>query len=175
MRWRRPARRPRHGGILGVALLILSLAHTPLPQPDFHNIRHHHGKGQVCAHHDHLLRWHPGATAADDVAVLHWHWFLPGTPGSDPSPVGPGLAVHAHAPAWQSPDWDGGPRVVASSAPVRTAARPAPCPSDHLPLAVPGPALLGFVAPSGTRPPLAFSATFAPGISLTSRFHRWTC
>ena len=76
MSWRRLA---RHGSgcRLGIILLILSMVHTPLPQPDFHNIRHHDGQGEVCEHHDHLLRWHPGATVASDVAVLHWHWFLP--------------------------------------------------------------------------------------------------
>ncbi len=174
MRWRRPAR-TRNGHTLGVTLLILSLSHAPLPQPDFHNIRHHHARGEVCEHHDHLLRWHPGATEAQDVAVLHWHWFLPGTPGADPSPAGPGPAVHAHSPAWQASDWDDGPRVVAPAAPARPLARAAPCPCDAFLLTVPGPALLGFVPPCGTHPPLAFGATFAPRSSLTSRLHRWTC
>jgi hypothetical protein len=174
MRWRRPAR-TRNGHTLGITLLILSLVHTPLPQPDFHNIRHHDGKGEVCEHHDHLLRWHPGATGARDVAVLHWHWFLPGPPGSDPTPEGSGPAVHAHAPAWQVSTWDDGPRVVAAGAPSRLLTRPAPSPLDHLPLTVPGPALIGFMPDTGAHPPLAFGATFAPGVSLTSLLHRWTC
>ena len=89
MRWRRLA--PTwNGRTLGISLLILSLVHTPLPQPDFHNIRHHDGPGEVCEHHDHLLRWHPGAGVARDVAVLHWHWFLPADPGTDPPAEGSG-------------------------------------------------------------------------------------
>src|SRR3954452_18321557 len=69
--------RRRETRSLGIVFLILSLVHAPLPQPDFHNIRHHDGPGEVCDHHDHLLRWHPGAGVARDVAILHWHWFLP--------------------------------------------------------------------------------------------------
>src|SRR5438067_12993039 len=95
MSLRRPA---RHRGTrsLGIVITILGLVHAPLPQPDFHNIRHHDGPGEVCEHHDHLLRWHPGAGIADDVAVLHWHWFLPTVEPFDPSPVPAGPAVHAH-------------------------------------------------------------------------------
>ena len=90
-------RSARHRGArrLGIMIVILGLVHTPLPQPDFHNIRHHDGAGEVCEHHDHLIQWHPGAGIASDVAVLHWHWFLPSPPGTDPSPPGSGLAVHA--------------------------------------------------------------------------------
>lgn len=172
MRRRRPAP-TRNGHTLGVALLILSLVHTPLPQPDFHNIRHHDGRGEVCEYHDHLLRWHPGATGAQDVAVLHWHWFLAGQPGDDPAPEGSGLALHAHVPAWHA-SWDDGPRLAAPDTATRLASRPAPCPLD-LPLQVPGPARLGFVPAAGMHPPLAFGATFAPGVSLTSLLHRWVC
>ena len=35
--------------------------------------------GEICPHHDHLLRWHPTAGQADDVAVVHWHWIIPQT------------------------------------------------------------------------------------------------
>ena len=110
MRWRGPAT-TWSGRTVGITLLILGLVHAPLPEPDFHNIRHHDGAGEVCEHHDHLLRWHPGAGVASDVAVLHWHWFLP---GSDPSPDGSsGPAVHAHAPDWPAGSWDDdGPRVA---------------------------------------------------------------
>ncbi len=178
MRRRNPLKlKPRNGQAPGIILLILSLVHLPLPQPDFHNIRHHDGRGEVCEHHDHLLRWHPGATGADDVAMLHWHWFLPGPEGSEStSPGSSGLAIHAHVPAWLASTWDHGPRLIApDSTSSRLAARPAaPCPLD-LPLTVPGPASLGFVPAPGLHPPLAFSATFAPGISLHSRLHRWVC
>jgi hypothetical protein len=173
MRWRRPAKR-RNGRTLGIALLILSLGHTPLPQPDFHNIRHHDRPGEVCEYHDHLLRWHPGAAGARDVAVLHWHWFLPDPSAADPVPEGSGLAIHAHVPAWQATSWDDGPRLVAPDGTSRPAPRPALCPLD-LPLSVPGPALLALAPSRGMPPPLAFGATFAPGVSLTSLLHRWVC
>jgi len=62
---------------LGIALVIPGLLHVPLPQVDFHVIRHHHGDGEVCLQHDHLLRWHPQIGESDEVAVLHWHWLLP--------------------------------------------------------------------------------------------------
>ena len=62
---------------LGVGLLILSLVHVPLPQADYHNIRHHDKPGEICGYHDHLLRWHPSADVDDDVTMLHWHWFVP--------------------------------------------------------------------------------------------------
>ncbi len=60
-------------------LLIPGLLQIPLPQADFHIIRHHHGAGEVCPQHDHLLRWHPqaGDCEGQGVAVLHWHWLLP--------------------------------------------------------------------------------------------------
>ena len=163
----------RNGRTLGVTLLILSLVHTPLPQPDFHNIRHHDAPGEVCEHHDHLLRWHPGAGRASDVAVLHWHWFLQGLPGTDPVPQGGGLAVHAHAPAWEAAAWDDGPRLTPDTA-SRLLARPTPCPLE-LPLALLSNATPGVSPAAGMRPPLAFGATFAPGVSLTALLHRWVC
>jgi hypothetical protein len=174
MRWRRPAT-TRSGRSLGIALLILSLVHTPLPEPDYHNVRHHDGPGEVCEHHDHLLRWHPGAGSARDVAVLHWHWFLPAPPGTDAAADGSGgRAIHAHAPAWLAGSWDDdGPRVAPDTA-SRPSERPAPCPLD-LPLVAPPAVALGPGAVAGAHPPLAFGATFAPGVSLTSLLHRWVC
>jgi hypothetical protein len=61
---------------LRIALLILGLVPIPLPQIDFHNIRHHDGPGEVCEFHDHLLVWHPDAGLSEDVAVWHCHWLL---------------------------------------------------------------------------------------------------
>ena len=97
------SRSARHRGArgLGIILLILGLVHTPLPEPDFHNIRHHDAPGEVCDHHDHLLRWHPGAGLADDVAVLHWHWFLPDSGHSDTRDGT--AAIHAHVAGWDAP------------------------------------------------------------------------
>jgi hypothetical protein len=156
---------------LGIVFLILSLGHTPLPQPDFHNIRHHDGPGQVCDHHDHLLRWHPGAGVARDVAILHWHWFLPTSdPSGPPSDDRP--ALHAHVADWFASTWDDGPRVVPGthSQPISRAATlawTAPC--LDLPAALGAPAVRG---PCPFTPP---GATAAPGVRLTSLLHRWLC
>jgi hypothetical protein len=154
--------------------LILGLAHTPLPQPDFHNIRHHDGPGEVCEHHDHLLRWHPGAGRADDVAVLHWHWFLPTSEPLDAGGESAGPAVHAHVVDWQAPGWNEGPRVSADTTvrpPTGLAASPMPGLTF---LILPSPTLLADAA-SARRRVRAFSATFAPDAPLTSLFQRWDC
>jgi hypothetical protein len=82
---------------LGIAILALSLLRLPLPQADYHQIRHQHGSGEVCAYHDHLLKWHPDAGDDEAVAVLHWHWFVPsnGIDHQDENSASP--VVHAHA------------------------------------------------------------------------------
>ena len=67
----------RRAASMGIGILILSLVHVPLPQADYHNIRHHDAPGEICGYHDHLLRWHPSADHDDDVTMLHWHWFVP--------------------------------------------------------------------------------------------------
>jgi hypothetical protein len=110
---RRSERRGRR--ILGIGILILSTIRIPLPQADYHNIRHHDAPGEVCAYHDHLLRWHPAADSAADVTMLHWHWFAPlvepgaARPGSPDEPRAPGSgpALHAHFGDWPAPDWTG--------------------------------------------------------------------
>jgi len=88
--------------------------HVPLPQADYHNIRHHDAPGELCAYHDHLLRWHPSADYDDDVSLLHWHWFVPlvelgdpqGRSNDDQNRPGSGPAMHAHIGDWlQSADW----------------------------------------------------------------------
>ena len=111
MCFRRPTTHCRNR-LAGIIALILSLVHGPLPQPDYHNIRHQDGSGEVCDHHDHLLRWHPGAGFASDVAVLHWHWFLPNGETEVLGIDSDRPAIHAHAP-----DWDGmvGDRLVISA------------------------------------------------------------
>ncbi len=105
--------------IAGIGILILSTIRVPLPQADYHNIRHHDAPGEVCGYHDHLLRWHPSADSATDVAMLHWHWFAPlvepgaGRPGSSDEPRAPGSgpSLHAHLGDWPAPDWTGSPLV----------------------------------------------------------------
>lgn len=83
---------------LGIALLIPGLLRAPLPQVDFHVIRHHHGEGEDCPRHNHLLRWHPYAGESEAEAVLHWHWVLPQCPNvalsGEPSEDNP--VLHAH-------------------------------------------------------------------------------
>ena len=93
-------------------MLILSVVHVPLPQADYHNVRHHHARGEVCVYHDHLLRWHPSAGSNDDVALLHWHWFVPvvsagGEPSANDEERGPGSgpALHAHLGDSLEPTW----------------------------------------------------------------------
>jgi hypothetical protein len=158
---------------LGIVALILSLVHAPLPQPDFHNIRHHDGPGEVCEYHDHLLRWHPDARSADDVAILHWHWFFPAGPDNGAPPCDGGSALHAHVPDWQAPNWGDEPRISPDHS-SRFHGRPvlslvALIPPTDLADA------LAAVPATGPPRPLAFGATFAPRASLTSLLHRWVC
>lgn len=159
---------------LTVSLLILALLPTPWPKVEFHNVRHHDAAGQVCEYHDHLLRWHPDASGAQDVAVLHWHWAWPSqAPDESEHGDGDGLRLHAHLPDEVMPDAESGPLLVADTS-SRSLAPPAaePLPLSH-----------GFGLPSrdshparsSTSPALTFSATFAPRVSVTSRLHRWSC
>jgi len=95
--------------LLGISLLIASVVRVPLPQADYHNIRHHDAPGELCLFHDHLLRWHPSAASDEDVALLHWHWFVPLAEPGDPNPPDGddhrGPVLHAHFSDWPEPDW----------------------------------------------------------------------
>jgi hypothetical protein len=164
--------RHRGGRGLGITLLILGLVHTPLPQPDYHNIRHHDGAGEVCEHHDHLLRWHPGAGRAADVAMLHWHWFLPATDPFDLATEGNGPALHAHVVDWQAATWDDRPQVSADTTARGTLALMLA--AGPTPLTLPTLATTASSAPA-SQPARAFSATFAPAATLASLFQRWDC
>ena len=102
--------------ILLTGIVILSVIHVPLPQADYHNVRHHDGSGEVCEHHDHLLRWHPSADSNADLALLHWHWFLPLLEPANPHErsdddhhrPGSGPGLHAHVGDGLVPeDWRG--------------------------------------------------------------------
>ncbi len=90
-------------------MLIASVVRVPLPQADYHNIRHHDAPGEICAFHDHLLKWHPSAAFDADVALLHWHWFVPLAESDDPNHQNgddrQGPFVHAHFSDWPEPDW----------------------------------------------------------------------
>lgn len=157
----------------GISLLILSLGHTPLPKADYHNIRHHDGPGEACPFHKHLLRWHPDASLADDVAILHWHWFLP-TPGTPATSSDDGTpAVNAPVPDWTGLSWDDAP-PFAPDARSRFLARPSlelrSGPLPALALDLPGSS-----ARDGPSSFHTFSATFAPRVSLSPLLQRWLC
>ncbi len=162
-------------------MLILSVIHVPLPQADYHNIRHHHARGEVCVFHDHLLRWHPSAGSNDDVALLHWHWFIPLVEGggSDPSADGQnrspasGPALHAHLGDSLEPNWQSEPvigpdrcgRLLGQLA-VAYATPGAACVSNPLPPADPNSARF-----SGA--PLGFAGELRA--ARTVLFQRWNC
>ena len=158
---------------LGIGLLILSLAHTPWPQADFHNVRHHDEPGQVCEHHDHLLRWHPDAGLAADVAVLHWHWVPPLSDSSESGHSGDRPAIHAFADDWSATAPDLSPAIVPDGA-SRPVSPPIPCPMAFDLALVAHPvdvARPGFAA----RSPLTFGASIAPGAPLAAWLQRWSC
>ena len=85
MTFQRPLKRAG-SQVPGITMLILGLLGIPLPQADYHNLRHHDGAGEICPHHDHLLCWHPLAWGEKDVALLHWHWIFPRSQGSSDYP-----------------------------------------------------------------------------------------
>lgn len=171
----RPTARRRSTSRSGIILLILGLVHAPWPRPDFHNIRHQDGPGEVCEHHHHLNRWHPGAGYARNVALLHWHWFAPsGLPLESEAPA-PGPIVRSGAV-----DLDAMPTAVAPTPAWSTVLRPQA--NGPAPDAGPGLELASTTWPAvvlrlGTGPPRprAFAATFAPRIPSASLLQRWTC
>jgi hypothetical protein len=166
-----------HGFIrtLGVMFVTLSLVHTPLPRPDFHNIRHHDAPGEVCEFHDHLLRWHPGAGVASDVSVLHWHWFLPSEPEPGDNLARGVPAVHAHAPDWQTATWESAPPLApAGLTSSRLIPRPGSGPFDFL-IVPSASAFLAVTHTPGMPSTLASRATIAPGVGLFALHQRWDC
>ena len=156
---------------LAIGLLVLGLGHTPLPQADFHNIRHHDDLGESCRYHDHLLRWHPRAGLAEDVAVLHWHWVLPGR--SDAVPEGGRPVVLA-----QVPDWSGlTPDALAQLVPD-TCGRPLDRVERDSSMPVSAAEILAWArlpARAGPKRFSALGADRAAEIPLTTLLHRWTC
>ena len=158
---------------LGIGLLIFGLLHVPLPQPDYHNVRHHDSPGEVCEHHDHLLRWHPDAGRARDVAILHWHWFLPDDGTGHLSGPGDGVAIHAHVAGWDAPTIEAGPPVVGREDGRFLDATASP---QHNLIAI-LPVVDDLTTRDGAGRPLvhAFGATFAPRVSLACLLQRWAC
>ncbi len=169
-RW--PAHHRRVRG-LGIGLLILSLGHTPLPKADYHNIRHHDEPGQVCEYHDHLVRWHPQADRAEDIPVLHWHWFLP-TPGMpDTGPMGQEPGLHSRVPDWSGLAWDDAPQL-GPEVRSRFLGWPRPEPRNSAPFDLDFPAA-NRVRGGLPRPIHTFGATFAPRIPLNTLLQCWVC
>lgn len=166
--------RHRRACRLAVSLLILALLPTPWPRVEFHNVRHHDAPGQVCEYHDHLLRWHPDARGAADVAVLHWHWAWPepGTP--DAGHDGDGPRLHAHLGPDAPPAADPGVAAVADTSSRASVVAPpldTPLPAWATLILAPDSPLFRPRGPSGPIP----GASFSPRASLTARLHRWTC
>ena len=155
--------RHRRACQMAVSLLILALLPAPLPKVEFHNVRHHDDPGQLCEYHDHLLRWHPDATGAADVAVLHWHWAWPSqNPSTETGHDGGGLRVHAHLLADALPDAGVSPAIVVDTSPRSLSVALSQPPSLAFAFAPPTGDLLPLR--SGTPPALTFGATFAPGL-----------
>ncbi len=169
----------RRAADLGIGILILSLVHVPLPQADYHNIRHHDATGEICVYHDHLLRWHPSAALDDDVTMLHWHWFVPVVEFGDhhqrhdDEHHGPGPSLHAHVGDWPAPDWHGDP-VVGSDSRGRLL--------DHLVLGQFDASIsylsgdMALLDPQSGR--FSSRAHYPPGAlraSRTALFQRWNC
>ena len=172
----------RSKGDMGIAILILSLLHVPLPQADYHNIRHHDSPGEICGYHDHLLRWHPSANHDADVTMLHWHWFVPivefGNPDERPDDdgnhhPGQGPSVHAQLGDWPAPDWHGEP-VIGPDSHGRLLDRLTLSQSDASQAA-----LLEIVAPLDSRSGRLSSRTDDPTGTLRAQraalFQRWNC
>ena len=162
----RPLRLP------AIALLVLGLAHVPLPMPDYHVMAHRHGKGQVCPLHNHLLRWHFSG-AFSNSPVLHIHWAFLDRPANDVKSDGSG--VHADSP--DPLDWAA---LANQSVAVRTAFVRQVCPAPSLDLS---PAALAplFAGPPSRVPALAhsrsrsFGTTYPPSVPVGSRLQRWVC
>ncbi len=90
---------------LGIALVILELAHVPLPAPESHARRHPTGLGPVCTNR---------------VSALHWRWAAL-DPDEDDDDEAMGLAATQIGKAW--PDCCGHAKVdcdVASTPRVRS-------------------------------------------------------
>lgn len=166
------AERGRGARAAWVVALVVGLGPWPLPKADFHNVRHHDRPGEVCALHEHLLRWHPGAGVAADVAVLHWHWIPPaadprGLPDRDDAPT-----LHASGPDRFAPTWDDGPRLAPETS--RWARHLAP------ELAAPGLAGATLLASDATvraraGPSPGDAATAFGRVPRTALLQRWCC
>ncbi len=169
----RGLRKHSRGRFLGISLLILSLFHVPLPQLDFHNVRHHDAPGELCEYHDHLLRWHAQAGDAKDVATLHWHWVYPSSDPLDLSGPGDGPALHAHIGNWDAPGFQPSqPELNQASSRTLDLDLNDQVPALFATLDLNLDHTIAQPRPNAVR---AFCATFAPHASLPCLVQRWTC
>ena len=158
-----------------IVATVLGLVRVPLPQLDYHSIRHQHDTGEVCPYHDHLLRWHPRATADEEVTVLHWHWFTPADagaslPGSPVEQDGP--AWHAHVPVPEGMAGGDVPGLVAGHEPQPLSRVVVALTLSEL--IVPPLRSLGIGRAGLARLP-GFAVIFAPGTARIVLLNRWNC
>ena len=161
--------------LVTIVATVLGLVRVPLPQLDYHSIRHQDGPGEVCTYHDHLLRWHPQTIAHEEITVLHWHWFTPtGTGASLPeSPADQdGPAWHALVPVPEAVVGDNGQCVLSGHEPEPISRVVAT--SADLELMVPPPRSMGLGRDGLVRLP-GFAATFAPSTARSALLSRWNC
>jgi hypothetical protein len=158
---------------LGVTLLILNLAHVPLPLADFHVIGHLHGVGQICPLHDHLLRWHASEGASENP-VLHFHWAFLSEPVPDTATEGP--AFHADvADPLDAKLSDLLPESAVAASMRSMVERPSPALLVGLHLE-PSPGGTHHAVSAGSAPAFRnFAATFPPHLPTASRLQRWVC
>jgi len=171
MLWIGPMKRFRR---LGIMLMILSLTDAPLPTPDYHETRHSGDEGEVCVHHDHLLKWHRDDAAEQDNAVFHWHW-APFTPNeSDADGLADGPDSPADSSESDTSDLCDDSQFITHH-PARLTGRIAKV-SGRFSLAVSNASKRAPTARPG-RASLAhsFGSTFPPRISSACRLQRWVC
>ncbi len=156
-----------------LGVVALTLGHVPLPIADYHSERHHDEPGELCAHHAHLVRWHPEASPDTDIAILHWHWLLPRHDADAPLNSGQ-ASVHAHFPDGLEIDWNPGSNYLSEGtlrAPILTGERS----WFHA-------ALIDLGQRRASPPPNvrsgrvhAFTSTYGPGLSLQALIQRRDC
>lgn len=164
---------PRWLRRFGVTLVILSLAHVPLPLADFHVIAHADGEGQICPLHNHLLKWH-AATKASASPVLHFHWAFLTRPVPPSDADGP--AVHADAPDPFDFELIGDGATARVKTPICSASG---CDWSVILTALQAPtAVIGnSPLPRSESAPIwrNFAASFPPHLFTTCRLQRWVC
>jgi hypothetical protein len=158
----------------GITLLILGVAYTPLPGPDSHIIRHLHGEGQACVHHDYLLKLHPDEPDSGYEVVFHF----PGSPVSALAPQAEDSAEGPMAPSDSADDCDipfDDDVQMTHEGTTRLVARPGSVVSFLL-SSFADARVSPVAARQGRRPmPRSFAASYPPWVTLASLLQRWAC